>query len=166
MAVKVTNRDRGMSKVVAGWRSGTIDVGVWSQTPHPKAKIPIAELAATHELGLGLPQRSFLRAWFDTNERFVRLLMRRYWIDVSAGRMTSAQAFEQIGKQIEKAIQAYIAQGKVTPPLAPATIARKGHDVPLLETATLMRHIESRFAAAPRPIVPKTAFTARTGEMK
>lgn len=167
MAVKITNRDRGMAKTVAGWRSGTIDVGVWSQVPHPSAGIPIAELASTHELGLGVPQRSFVRAWVDTNQRFVQLLMRRYWIDVAAGRMTSAQAFDTIGEKIEKAMQQYILDGKVVPPLAASTVANKGHSTPLVDTYTLVRAIEHRSATTPRSTIgKKTALAAGTGDMK
>ena len=67
---------------------------------------------------------------------------RKWWsfqpVTVQPTPKVRAAAF---AKQWAKDIRRSITDGEVTPPLAPATIAKKGHDTPLLESGTLRKAI-------------------------
>lgn len=96
----------------------------------------VAEVAAIHEFGLGVPERSFLRAWFDENEDRAREAIRRLLVSVIAGKRTKEQALELFGQWAQGEIQARIAAG-IPPGLAESTIAKKGSSVPLIDTGQL-----------------------------
>lgn len=104
--------------------------------------VTLAEVAAFHELGLGVPERSFIRATFEDRE--VQEAQRATSATLARGliaeRMSVQQALQRLGlwavAQIKKRIKDHI-----PPPLKQATIDRKGSSTPLVDTGQLINSI-------------------------
>ncbi len=143
--VTVQDRDRGFQKLAGELGGmGTVTLGVHGDDaakPHPNSEWSIGELAYRHEVGLGVKERSWLRVWMDANEARMLAETKAAYLDVMAGRTTRKKAMAALGYKWVAELRQNIADGKVYPPLAPSTIARKGHSIPLLESATLANHI-------------------------
>lgn len=133
--VKVTKIDKDfgydeIKRYTSRTRRTTLQVGVL-QGEHDKAEMPVAELAAIHEYGLGNnPERSFLRATLQEQQSVYDALFNRSTKDSIAKRYTA------IGKQAVADIREKIDR-HIPPPLAESTIAQKGHDHPLIDTEQL-----------------------------
>lgn len=102
---------------------------------HPEFDGTVGELAAIHEF----TGRSWLRGWVDEREAFISETLRHHMRrglqrDNMAGELEIAK--DKLVQDLKQRIL-----DKIQPPLAPATIARKGHDVPLIDTGTLFRTI-------------------------
>lgn len=93
----------------------------------------VGEIASQHELGLGVPERSWLRDWVDENRAQIQEDLRRAMRLVLLGRMTKEQAVSLLGVKYVGEIQARISAG-IDPANAPSTIARKGSSTPLIDT--------------------------------
>ncbi len=129
---------RGRQVVWIGVLSGA---GGKGDHAHGKARISVAELAAIHEFGLGVPERSFLRGWLaekgaNVGEALVRLTKRH-----GPGPI----ALELWGQWAAGSIQQRIAK-QIPPPLAKVTIDRKGSSIPLIDTGQLRSSITYRVA--------------------
>lgn len=139
MSVKVT--DRGYSKlirVVQAQAGYAVTVGVQgSKAEADHGGLTVGELAAIHEFGLGVPERSFLRAWFDQNSVQVQNDLRAATRQILLGRLTPERAAEVLGLRLAGQIQTFIADGHVKPALSQQTIRRKGSSVPLIDTGQL-----------------------------
>lgn len=138
----VSVSDRGASRLLraveqANFRIRVGVVGKDAEKQHPGAKMTIAQLAEIHELGLGVPERSFLRAWLEANEAGVEADMRQATKKILLGKLTPEQAAKLLGARWVGQLQVWIAAGNVQPPLAESTKARKGSDVPLIDTGQL-----------------------------
>lgn len=142
MASKVTSKDNGYKKTLVrmGEMNGTkLFVGVPEQADnvkHGNSQLTVSALAAIHEYGLGVPERSFLRAWFDENAEKIRQAINIMAKAIGAGRLTQEQAMAQLGLKFVGEIQARIARN-IPPPLDPKTIDRKGSSVALIDTGVL-----------------------------
>lgn len=99
--------------------------------------LTVAEIAEKHELGLGVPERSFLRAYVDANETLIRRDLQAAYKQILRGKLSVPQAAALVGMKHAAGVQKYIADGKVKPELSPVTIRRKGSDVPLIDTGQL-----------------------------
>ena len=135
----------------------TIEAGIFQEEgsqpkksrKNRKTKLSLVEIAACHEFGsliknaagavLGeIPQRSFLRAWFDANEeRIQAYFVRRLAIE---GPENVDRAMNQLALWIEGEIRRNIRR-RIPPPLATETIRRKGSTVPLIDTGQLINAI-------------------------
>jgi hypothetical protein len=139
--VPVTDTDRGYRKRVAAIiGAGPVDtiVGVIGEKASADHEgITVGELAEIHEFGLGVPERSFLRAWFDQNREKVIVRLRAAHRKVLLGELTPQRAGEIIGLWAVGEIQRFIADGKVKPALDPRTVVAKGSSVPLIDTGQL-----------------------------
>lgn len=118
-------------------------VGPEAAQPHPGTEATNAEVGLWHEYGLGVPERSFIRRTFRNSEKIAQYkalqqLLARQVID---GKMTMARAGALIGAWGAAAIQSTITDSDIPPPLAPATIRRKGSSKPLVDTGQLVRSI-------------------------
>jgi hypothetical protein len=98
--------------------------------------VTVLDVATFHEFGLGVPERSFLRGWFDENIERAREALVRLMRSVVEGKRTKEQALELFGVWLVGEIQKRMAEN-IPPPLAPETIARKGSDVALIDTGSL-----------------------------
>ncbi len=123
-------------------------IGSDAEADHQEAPgLTVAAIGAIHEFGVDeppvrIPQRSWLRAPFDKNRRkYERMLERLTGLIILGGKgMTMERALGIVGLVAEQDVRDAILDG-IDPPLADATIAAKGSDVPLIDTAQLLQSI-------------------------
>jgi len=154
MSVKITDKDRGAAEMIARMIAhGALSFGVLGaegdqpaeQHNGGKSTITVSEVAAIHEFGLGsAPRRSFLADWADEKKAEIQNVVMRGGAALARGRISSPkQLLEQIGQWAVGSIQARMATN-IPPPLAPATIKRKGSSVALIDTGQLRSSITYR----------------------
>ncbi len=114
--------------------------------------LSLVEIATIHEFGailkdkLGnkigeIPQRSFLRAWFDANQERIQLeFLRR--LDANPPDQWP-RALEQLALWIEAELRANVRR-HIPPPNAPSTVRRKKSSTPLIDTSQLINAIVAR----------------------
>lgn len=147
MAAKVSDTDKGYAKLVERvfglHTKARIDVGVLDgDAPH--GAVTMGELAAWMEFGTEtIPERSFIRAWFDAAEPHLREDLRKLMESVVAGKRTKEEALELLGMRAVGQIQERISAG-VPPENAPSTIAKKGSATPLIDSGALRSSINFR----------------------
>lgn len=151
--IKVKILDKQAHKTVEavfGKAASSVTIGVFGDAAEEQAEganITVAELAAIHEFGLGnMPERSFIRSYFDGNgpelgQLLMRLMTQAVKRAVTTGKpitdVIKRDILSKIGLRAVADIQERISAGEITPPLLPATIARKGSSVPLIDTGQL-----------------------------
>ncbi len=122
----------------------TVKVGMLAkaQELHEGSELTVADVGTIHEFGLGVPQRSFIRGWYDENQaentRIVSILQKQ----VLRGEVTQQVALARFGLKCVGDIQRRIVDG-IPPALAPSTIAKKGSSTPLVDTGQLKASISS-----------------------
>ena len=103
----------------------------------------ISVVAAVHEWGApkrGIPERSFIRSSFDDNlPELIKLRNKLYW-QIQQGRMDTKGALFVMGQFLQDRMKQKIRDIKF-PPNSPATIAKKGVDNPLIDTAQMINSI-------------------------
>ncbi len=121
------------------------------------SKLTLAEVAAIHEFGaiikdefgnkIGeIPQRSFLRAWFDANkERIQAFFVSRL---AAEGPENWRKACNQLALWIEGELRRNVKK-RIPPPLAESTILRKGSTVPLIDSSQLVNSLTARVDGKP-----------------
>lgn len=109
----------------------------------PGRALTVAEVGAFHEFGLGVPQRSFIRAWFDESVEKNRELLRSQLALVVAGKLPLETALERVALKCEADVKRRI-RNRIPPPLAPETVRRKGSSVPLIDTGQLRASIRGK----------------------
>lgn len=106
--------------------------------------ITLAEIGQHHEFGApkaNIPQRSFLRDTFDINEKkYGRLLDKAAKSTVQ--KKNSRAALFVLAQTARTDVIERISQG-IPPPNAPATIARKGSDLPLVDKGIMRAAIQA-----------------------
>lgn len=145
MAIKVKDTDKGYKRLLqaAKMQKTDITVGIHAaegQKEHQDYKASVLDIATFHEFGLGVPERSFVRAWFDAKKPDVQAFVVSRLKLVVAGKLTQDQALDQIGLFMQSGMQKNISDG-IPPPNAPSTIARKGSSTPLIDTGQLRSSI-------------------------
>lgn len=120
-------------------------------TLNKKAKdleLTIGEIAAIHEFGLGsVPQRSFLAGWADENpDKIKNAILKGAQALVRGSIKDPIQFLNAFGAWAVGQVQRRMAQN-IPPPLAPATIKRKGSSVALIDTGQLRSSISFRVDA-------------------
>lgn len=91
-----------------------------------------ALIGAVHELGAGVPRRSWLRDYVHEHAQAIRAGLREAVRDIAAGG-AARQAFGRLAAKHVGGIQKRIA-ARIPPPLSESTIDRKGSDVPLIDS--------------------------------
>ncbi len=153
MAGNVTDRDKGYKKRLkilrdAASKQHAVTVGVHEEEGAEKQEnsdLTIAELATIHEMGatsVGIPERSFIRNWFDENEAENAKVIQKLAEATAQGKIESLDvALDQAGAKFAADVKKGII-GNIPPPNAEATIARKGTSTPLIgETTQLLSSI-------------------------
>ncbi len=117
-------------------------VGTQAGAVHEGTGMTNAELALIHELGSRdgrIPERSFVRRTLrDPAFRSeLAALQSRLFAAVLLGKMDRDRALGLLGAWAAGKIQRTIVDDQVRPEDSPATIARKGTDVPLIESGQL-----------------------------
>jgi len=147
--------------------SHQVEIGIFADASRDGA-VPMLVIAAANEFGAKIPkrqarfedldgenpekwviipERSYLRAWFDENVDVLQATMERLIGQVVEGKISGRAALETIGGYVVTHVQAYMVDLK-TPPNAPSTIARKGSSNPLIDTGQLKDAITWRVVGA------------------
>jgi hypothetical protein len=106
--------------------------------------LTIGDVATIHEFGSQtVPQRSFIRGWHDERQAFIAETLRTQLQAVVQGKRPLEQALERVALAFEGDCKARIARN-IPPPLAPATVKRKGSSVALIDTGQLRNAIRGR----------------------
>lgn len=125
-----------------------VRVGVFdSAGTHAGSKISMAALATIHEFGSDaahVPERSFIRATFRARQEEGAAYCGRVCGAYVAGRIELEAALNLVGEWWVVAVQEFILTNQIRPPDAPATVARKGTDTVLVDTAQLLASISYR----------------------
>jgi hypothetical protein len=133
--LKIRDRDRGYSKVMKAVDSSKhgkrLRVGV-------KGDRETEQVAGWQEFGtVDIPERSFLRAWFDSNRDRIKDDLRKVAVLVLKGKGEREVLFVRLGKRYVREIRALIYRG-IAPELAPSTLAAKARAgdplIPLVTT--------------------------------
>jgi len=134
-------------------KSMVLKVGVMRPgEQHNEQGTTVGQIAAAHEFGLGnVPQRSFVRRWFDEEEQaFSRLAAGLMAQGFAGGFAGLRQALELAGVKAAAGIKNFITEGRATPAITnPRTIASKERRgffppyTPLVETGALRNSIDS-----------------------
>jgi hypothetical protein len=144
---KISDRDNGaralVKRVKDARKGAVVTVGIHEaegSAAHGD-DVTLADVASFAEFGLGNPQRSFLRDWFDENEAENRERLRKIGQAVIDGKVASVeQGLDRFGLFAVGSIQQRISAG-IAPPNAESTIAAKGSSVPLIDLGTLRAFI-------------------------
>lgn len=106
------------------------------------ASLTVLDIGTIHEFGLGNnPERSFIRAWADENKAKNQKTISTLMKSVAQGKRTIEDASDIIGLRFVGDIQRRM-RNRIPPPLKSETIARKGSDVPLIDTGQLRSSIQ------------------------
>ncbi len=146
MGAKVKDIDKGYTrlvKAVFGLKKPKISVGVFSSETEHDSTLSVLDVAIINEFGLGVPERSFLRAWFDQNEDRSREMVRVMMASVLQGKRTKEQALQILATKFVSEIQQRIANkgNGDYPANAPSTVAKKGSSTPLIDVGQLRSSI-------------------------
>lgn len=143
---KIRDVDHGYKDLVArvyGIEKPVIKVGIFEAAAAETYSdaVSVLEVAIWNEFGTDrIPERSFIRAWFDENEANCRAAVRKMLEAVLTGKYTKEQALELLAQRFVGEIQRRIAGG-IGPANAPSTVAAKGSSVPLIDTGQLRSSI-------------------------
>lgn len=141
----VKDRDNGyralMASAAAAGKGGSLSVGILEKDASQAAEgakggITLGDVATWNEFGMGVPERSFIRGWFDETSDANRKTFTQLWQRVLKGQLTPARAFELLGLRFQGDVQKRIVAG-IAPPNSPRTIALKGSSTPLVDTGQL-----------------------------
>ena len=146
MTLKDTDRGyAAMVKRVFGLRSKAhVDVGILDSGADHGGGVSVLDVAMWQEFGTNtIPERSFIRAWFDEDEPNLRQELTTLMQSVVEGKRTKDQALELLGQRAVARVQARMSEG-VPPPNAPSTVRRKGSSTPLIDKGALRSSISYR----------------------
>jgi hypothetical protein len=145
----VTSTDHGYKALIKrtiGMKPVTIAVGILEKdgaAPHEGGgDLTLIEIACFNEFGTfkdgvpHVPERSFIRAWFDENEDQLRQTLTILMRSVIAGKRTREQILQQMGAYCVGQIQQRIASS-LPPPNADSTVKQKGSSTTLIDTGHL-----------------------------
>lgn len=112
----------------------------------PTSGLTLIEIAAVHEFGspaAGVPERSFIRETARIYADELAKLQARVARGIINDTLTVDKALGILGAWLQTKIKRRITTGAgVPPPLAQATIDRKGSDRPLVDTGRLINAIQ------------------------
>lgn len=111
--------------------------------PDPNAP-SVLEVGAAHEFGVGVPERSFLRATWIEKEKEINKLKKNLFLKMTEQTMTVKDGFDFLGVELRNfSKEAFIDGGfGEWEALSAKTIALKGHDKILSDTRTLLRSVD------------------------
>lgn len=148
MTTRIIDDDRIWKKMQRAFKTGggRVLVGIQGKNAQiDRDGLTNVVLGMIHEFGTidgNIPERSFIRATIDTNIDKYFKVTAKLSAKVVVGEMTEKRALEILGLLVVSDIQSFIEAG-ISPPLKPATIARKGSSVPLIDTSVLKNSITS-----------------------
>ena len=147
MAGSVKDTDKGLNALfgrLANGKKHSLTVGIHdAEAGAPDGRLTVGEVATINEYGLGVPERSFLRAWADANEAANLATLRKIGEAVVKGRASAEQGLNQAGLKFVGEIQARITGG-IPPANAESTIKKKGSSTPLIDTNQMRSSIRHK----------------------
>ena len=144
--VRIRDKDRGYKRLLRRLRDSTgrrvVNVGIMGkEAAAPRdGGVTNVQVATFHEFGIGVPERSFIRAGVDENRRQIAVLQTRLAKGVVQGKLTQTKALEILGLDVRGKMQRKI-ESNIPPRLKQATIDRKGSSVALIDTGQLVNSI-------------------------
>jgi hypothetical protein len=129
VSFRFEDKDKGYRKALTAifGKKPLLKVGIFGEKgdePHEDSDLTVLAVATFHEFGLGVPQRSFIRAWCDSHESEVLARLREDSERAIVGELTWEQVLNRLGLFIVGGIQEFISAG-IDPPLAESTLRRK-----------------------------------------
>lgn len=103
---------------------------------HNGESLSVGEVASMNELGIGVPERSFLRAWFDENKAMIERDLQQVIKKTLRAQLTIDEGLSLLGAKYVGSIQRRISSG-IPPENAELTIELKGSSIPLIDTGQL-----------------------------
>jgi len=153
MKFDLKQRDNGYADLLKRMRklsegSPYAEVGILSTEGAALAKgssagLTVFDVAEMNEFGLGVPERSFIRAFYDLYEGQAREFLSARLKDVAAGKMDRKRALHQFGIWLVAMCQKRIRDG-IEPPNSDLTQKLKGSSTPLIDTGQLWTSITFR----------------------
>jgi butyrate kinase len=142
VAISDTNRIPDLLRVVDDLDRYEVQIGVFGgRDAYDASGEDVVTIAFANEFGYqNIPERSFLRAGFDSNQSRINQICESLLDRVLQGDITVAAMYEAIGAEITGMIQDYMTNLR-DPPNAPATIEQKGSSNPLIDTGQLRSSI-------------------------
>lgn len=141
MSATVVDRDLGLAdrvKALSGkWH---VKVGVLEDAAPRDDKATNSEIAAFHEFGLGVPERSFVRRTADEKLSEIQNTQRAVGRQILEGKIDGEQGAERLGVVVAGLMKQRIADF-IPPPLSEQRIKEKGSTVPLIDTGQLRSSI-------------------------
>ena len=148
-----TTRDNGLLdriRSVAKRYTTKIEVGYFGNAMHKPSitsgksrPIALKDLAAIHELGLGVPKRAFIEPSLKKNRKKYLVYAGKQITPIIRGKKSLNASWQGLGVMAVADIQQYMVTASFTP-LAASTIARKGSSKPLIDTGQLRQSITYR----------------------
>jgi hypothetical protein len=131
--IRLRLEELARTQITIGWQG---DSGA---AIHEKAEIPVAQLAAFHELGTdGMPARPALAVTFEGARAELNTATGKALSDLVDGRIDPRDVAKRIGELGVAKVRETIDDSPAwADPLAERTVKRKGHDHPLVETGEL-----------------------------
>lgn len=149
--VSVRDVDRGASKMLDRLHRMNLQVSVGVHAAQAgeaekDSEMTVGEVAAIHEYGLGVPQRSWLRGFVDENRPKLERMLVATNRQVAAGKMTPEIAMARFGLAVQGMMRERVVNG-INPPLQESTKRRKQEltggpkDTPLILWGQLLSSI-------------------------
>lgn len=136
---------RDLMMRVAGMGKAHVKVGVLaSKSGSAESGFDMVALAATHEFGSpkhGIPERSFIRRTFAEKPGELATTTRAIATKFVRGEVSIEKALNILGLWASNAVKNRVTVDTIPPPNAPATIARKGSDRPLVDTGRMINAV-------------------------
>jgi hypothetical protein len=155
--VKITDKDHGYAALVKrlyGETKARVEVGILAGEGHADDEhgegTTLIDVATWMEFGttdangnIHVPERSFIREWFDSAEAKLRDDMIILMQSVVRGERTKDRALELLALRCVGQIQDRISSS-LPPPNDPETVRRKGSSTTLIDKGQLRAGISSR----------------------
>lgn len=124
-SVTIRTKDTGFAKFLKRLTSPEVTVGVHQDKGSAideGGDLTVAEIAAIHEYGLGVPERSWLRAFVDENREQLLDMLAKVAVQTASG--NGDQAMERFGLAVVGMVKKRITEG-IDPPLTEETKREK-----------------------------------------
>lgn len=109
--------------------------------------LTVAEVAAVNELGMGVPERSFLRSTLDAGAQKYKKLLVGVGNATLSGKVTLVRGAKIVGEVVVGDVKTTISDA-VPPPNAESTIEQKGSSTPLIASGQMRGAITSKVEAS------------------
>ena len=152
--VRVKTTDRGWKRIRREIKKErlVITVGIQGKEAITKAggeadAPTVADIAAINELGMGVPERSFMRSTIDAGQRKYLALLNGIGDASVAGKLSLTRGAKIVGEIVVGDMKQAISAG-IPPPNAESTIVAKGSSTPLVNTGQMRGAITSKVEAS------------------